>query len=194
MWYPNLELKQVPELVVDPSPSQFHSFQVSQHVPGGQLLRGNFWVGQQVYSHRRWDGRWWMGRASGGFQITVLLSSFPLFKSFPIPLLCWRWLSLPLSFSGDIDRCTRGCFPGGGTSIETLYGNVPPKWVGFWQKIPKHGSHFWPPNPQTWVHFFVKIAKIFWARNASPENFQKIPKHGSNFWANSLNMGTFFYL
>ena len=36
---------------------------------------------------------------------------------------------------------------GGGTSIETLYRDVPPKWVGFWQKIPKHGSHFWPPNP-----------------------------------------------
>ena len=36
---------------------------------------------------------------------------------------------------------------GGGTSIETLYGDVPPKWVSFWQKIPKHGSHFWPPNP-----------------------------------------------
>ena len=29
--------------------------------------------------------------------------------------------------------------------------------------------------------FFVKITKIFWARNASPENFQKIPKHGSIF-------------
>ena len=40
--------------------------------------------------------------------------------------------------------------------------------------------------------FFVKITKIFWARNASPENFQKIPKHGSIFWAKSLNMGTFF--
>ena len=37
--------------------------------------------------------------------------------------------------------------PGGGTPIETLYGVVPPKWVGFWQKIPKHGSHFWPQNP-----------------------------------------------
>ena len=36
---------------------------------------------------------------------------------------------------------------GGGIPIETLYGDVPPKWVGFWQKIPKHGSHFWPPNP-----------------------------------------------
>ena len=36
---------------------------------------------------------------------------------------------------------------GGGTPIETLYGDVPPKWVGFWQKIPKHGSHFWPQNP-----------------------------------------------
>ena len=33
--------------------------------------------------------------------------------------------------------------------------------------------------------FFVKIAKIFWAR-------EKIPKHGSIFWAKSLNMGTFF--
>ena len=43
---------------------------------------------------------------------------------------------------------------GGGTPIETLYGDVPPKWVGFWQKkslnmgpnfgpkIPKHGSIF----------------------------------------------------
>ena len=40
--------------------------------------------------------------------------------------------------------------------------------------------------------FFVKITKIFWVRNASPENFQKIPKHGSIFWAKSLNMGTFF--
>ena len=25
---------------------------------------------------------------------------------------------------------------GGGTPIETLYGDVPPKWVGFWQKNP----------------------------------------------------------
>ena len=40
--------------------------------------------------------------------------------------------------------------------------------------------------------FFVKITKIFWARNESPENFQKIPKHGSIFGAKSLNMGTFF--
>ena len=40
--------------------------------------------------------------------------------------------------------------------------------------------------------FFVKITKIFWARNASPENFQKIPKHGFIFWAKSLNMGTCF--
>ena len=47
-------------------------------------------------------------------------------------------------------------------------------------QIPKHGS------------IFVKITRIFWARNASPENFQKIPKHGSIFWAKSLNMGTFF--
>ena len=42
---------------------------------------------------------------------------------------------------------------GGGTSIETLYGDVPPKWVGFDKKslnmgpifdpqIPKHGSIF----------------------------------------------------
>ena len=40
-----------------------------------------------------------------------------------------------------------GTHPGEGTPIETLYGDVPPKWVGFWQKIPKHGSYFWPQNP-----------------------------------------------
>ena len=80
----------------------------------------------------------------------------------------------------------------GGTFIETLYGDVPPKWVGFWQKIPKYGSHFWPPKSLNMGPFFVKITKIFCARNASPENFPKIPKHGSIFWAKSLNMGTFF--
>ena len=64
-------------------------------------------------------------------------------------------------------------------------------------------GRFLTKNPWTWVPFltpkslnmgpfFVKITNIFWARNASPENFQKIPKHGSIFWAKSLNMGTFF--
>ena len=38
-------------------------------------------------------------------------------------------------------------FGGGGTSIETLYWDVPPKWVGFWQKIPKHGPIFGPKIP-----------------------------------------------
>ena len=69
---------------------------------------------------------------------------------------------------------------------------MPPKWVGFWQKIPKHGSHFCPPKSLNVGPFFLKITKIFWVRNASPENFQKIPKHGSIFSAKSLNMGTFF--
>ena len=90
----------------------------------------------------------------------------------------------------DIMGC---CTRGGGTSIETLYGDVPPKWVGFLQKIPKHGPIF-DPKSLNMGPFCVKITKIFWARNASPENFQKIPKHGSIFWAKSLNMGTFFYL
>ena len=67
---------------------------------------------------------------------------------------------------------------GGGTSIETLYGDVPPKWVRFWQKIHKHGSHFWPQKSLNMGPFF-----------ASPGKFQKIPKHGFIFWAKSLNMG-----
>ena len=41
----------------------------------------------------------------------------------------------------------------GGTHICKVYGDMLPKWVGFSQKIPKHGSHFG----------------------------LKIPKHGSNF-------------
>ena len=107
---------------------------------------------------------------------------------FPLPLppppKKWpTWSSQIISLAAD---------PRGGTSIETLYGDVPPKWVGFWQKIPKHGSHFFTPKSLNMGPFFVKITKIFWARNASPENFQKIPKHGSIFWAKSLNMGTFF--
>ena len=48
---------------------------------------------------------------------------------------------------------------GGGTPIETLYGDVPPKWVGFWQKIPKHGSHFWPQNPVNMGPFFKNISE-----------------------------------
>ena len=55
-------------------------------------------------------------------------------------------------------------------------------------------GRFLTKNPQTWVPFlapkslnmgpfFVKITKIFWARNASPENFH---------FKKSLNMGPFF--
>ena len=40
---------------------------------------------------------------------------------------------------------------------------------------------FLTPKSLNMGPFFVKITKIFWARNASPENFQKIPKHGSIF-------------
>ena len=105
-------------------------------------------------------------------------------------------------------------YRGGGTSIETLYGDVPPKWVGFWQKIPKHGSHFDPQIPKRGsIFIFVKIAKIpkhgsiFWAKSLNmgpiltPKSLNmgpffvkiaKIPKRGSIFWAKSLNMGTFF--
>ena len=79
-------------------------------------------------------------------------SPFPCFflfrPSFLAPLLdppgCKRTLCTPQDTPLDTP-CV--CKPRGGTSIETLYGKVPPKWVVFWQKIPKHGSHFWPPNP-----------------------------------------------
>ena len=91
-----------------------------------------------------------------------------------------------------VDRRFRPVPPPGGSSIETLYGDVPPKWVGFWQKIPKHGSFFFTPKSLNMGPFFVKIKTNFWACNPSPENFHKIPKHGSIFWAKSLNMGTFF--
>ena len=36
----------------------------------------------------------------------------------------------------------------GGTPIEMLYGDVPPKWVGFWQKIPNMGPIFGPKIPK----------------------------------------------
>ena len=34
------------------------------------------------------------------------------------------------------DHMPKSLVTRGGTPIETLYGDVPPKWVGFWQKNP----------------------------------------------------------
>ena len=65
-------------------------------------------------------------------------------------------------------------WPPGGTSIETLYGDVPPKWVGFWQKSLNMGPIFDPQIPKH-GSIFRQNHKNFLGSQREPRKFSKNP-------------------
>ena len=50
-------------------------------------------------------------------------------------------------------------WPGGGTPIETLYGDVPLKWVSFWQKKSLNMGPIFGPKIPKHVSIFKKISE-----------------------------------
>ena len=48
----------------------------------------------------------------------------------------------------------------GGTPIETLYGDVPPKWVGFWQKKSLNMGPIFGPKSLNMGPFLKNFLKI----------------------------------